>query len=423
MRAYATLTLLVSLTQSSYAQDWISVHNSAIDAVNRSDFSNAVPILEKCLELAATVRRRAITENDLGVALHQSGQDQAAEGHLQKSLDIWKTLPDEPMRYAQTTGALATVKRLLGSYGDAERLLRAALAREGLNQDSRSYLLELLGDLLREEGQYTEARNLLKESVDLSFSVSSSVSSDSSWKQQLNSLIAKAELDRDTHNWADSQDEWNRASDLAHRNGYAGAEAACARGLGQTWLDQHNLARAEPLLKSALAAFESQGRRDDAQVSTTLMSLGQLYLAEQKPALAEDFLNRALRHDEKLLGAGHPQLALVLEALAESFAIRNQAELARVYMDRAQRIIAARFGDDSSVTAGVWATWGSLEKRMNHPDMAVQQFRRALDSLKSPNADVSPLRTQIVIQYADVLKATHHKREAAELLASVKSFR
>jgi tetratricopeptide (TPR) repeat protein len=414
MRTLVTLTLFVSLTHSASAQDWVSVHNSGIDAVGRHDFQTAIALFRKSETLTKTERQKAVTANDIGVVLHQAGRDADARGYLEASLALWKTIPGENRRFAQTAGALSTVNRLLGDYAGAESLLRDALTLPGLDSDANCYILEELGDILREQGRFTEARGLLRQSLELAGPY---------WKQQLNTLIGLAELDRDTRNWAASVDEWNQAAELARKNHYPGAEAACARGLGQTWLDQRNLARAEPLLKTSLAMFESPALRDESQIASTLMSLGELYLAQDKPSVAEEFLERALKGDEKTLGPEHPQVALVLEALAETFAVRNQPEVARDYMNQAERIIARRFGEGSTMTAGVLAVWGSLEQRMNHPELAAVRYRKALDTLKSADPDMDPLREHIARQFADVLKATHHKREAAEVLASIKSFR
>jgi tetratricopeptide (TPR) repeat protein len=306
------------------------------------------------------------------------------------------------------------VERDLGGYTDAENLLRDTLSRPGIKDDLLSFLLSTLGDILREQARFAEARVLLKRAADMK---------GSSWRQRVNTEIYLAELDSDTGNWEASEKEWTDAAALAGPHNYPGAEAVCIRGLGQTWLAQRNLSRAEPLLRAALARFDSEPGRDEVQVANTLTSLGELYLAEGKTGMAEEALGRALEDDERAFGPTHPQVALVLQSLAESFALRNQAELARSYIDRAEKIMVARFGEQSAMTASVFANWGCIERRLNRPDLAAVRFRKALDLLGSSHTEPDSLRDGVVAQYAEVLKAMHHRREAAQLLAEEKALR
>src|SRR6202030_1415007 len=100
------------------------------------------------------------------------------------------------------------------------------------------------------------------------------------------------------------------AANIARDHDDAGLEAVASRGLAETWLEQGNTSRAEPLLRRVLAVFENDPLSGN-QIAATLRSLGQLYLGENKPALAEDALTRALAREEALLGHEHPQVAIV----------------------------------------------------------------------------------------------------------------
>ncbi len=414
MRIIAALVMLVSSIVSCHAEDWVTVHNSGLKAIDKRDFETALTLFQKSVALATTTTERAVSANDLGVVFHQLCRDPEAHVWLSRALESWKSLPVKDPRYGETAGALAMVDRMLGSYKEAEDLLKEAIATPALSGDSRSSLLSEEGDLLREEGRFSEAHTLIEQAKN---------TPGASAKQMVYSEIALAELDRDTQNWDASVDEWDKATALAHQDGYSGAEAVCQRGLGQTWMDRGNYARAEPLLRAALALFESDTVRDDAQIATTQASIGELYLAEDKTGLAEEALRHALAGDERSLGPSHPQIAIVLEALAQTVALRNQGELARDYMQRAQKIMVGRFGEHSPVAAGVLANWGELEQRLKNPDGAAAQYKKALDNLRDSGPDLDQLRAQIIRQYAGVLKATHHKREAEALLAETKTFR
>jgi hypothetical protein len=418
MRTLAALTLVVSLGTSlstvCRAEDWAAAHRKGVEAVKEGDFENAGEFLRKSCELAQTWKQIALSNNDLGVALHQTRHEEEARTALQKALHAWEGVPDSRDQYAQTAGALATVDRELGEYSDAVALLKNTLNAGETAGDSRSYLLSQLGDILREQGDFVNGRALLKDALAVP---------GVSWRQRLDTELALAELDRDTQNWSASLEEWNAAAESARQRDYAAGEGAAARGLGRTWLDQGNVARAEPLLKQALAIFENGPGRDEAQTAATLGSLGDLYLIEGKAGLAEEAYDRALQGEERDLGPTHPQVALVLEALAGALAIRNEAELARDAMDRAEKIFASRFGERSKMLAGIYANRGGIEERLHNPDRAAQWYRKALDAMGADWADLAPLRAKVLTQYAAVLKGMHRKREAAALLAEAKAFR
>jgi tetratricopeptide (TPR) repeat protein len=413
MRTLAALTLFVSSVAACYAEDWTSVHRSGREAVQKHDYETACVLFQRSVPLAANDTQKALSSNDAGVVLHQMGRDSEAKGWLEQALAEWKKASIMDDRYAQTAAALAGVYRLEGNYSDSEALLRQTSALKDVNADLRGYVLTQWGDILREQGRFSEARPPLQRAASLS-GVSGS--------QVVNTAIAMAELDRDAQNFDASVDEWNRALSLASDRHVENMQPVIVRGLGQTWLDRGNLERGEPLLRKALALFEAEPQRDEGQIATTLASLGELYLAEDKLALAEDALDRALAGDERTLGPAHPQVAVVLETLADTVAMRSQTDLARNYMERAEKIMLARFGEHSAATAVVYANWGALEERMKNPTGAADRFRKALDTLPVGSPDVNPMRTRIVEMYAGVLKSTHHKREAAELLASTKCF-
>jgi tetratricopeptide (TPR) repeat protein len=377
--------------------------------------------LTRCGELAQTPVEIGVAANDRGLALLQTGQLKEARQSLLKALDIWKTTQDTDGRFAQTSVILAEVDRDLGDYAPAEQQLRDALAKipaseplKGANLEAKALALDDLGDLLREEGRAAEARLLLAEVGRLN---------GVSWRRVAEADVALAELDGDAHKWDESTAEWNEVIDLAHTHSDSGLEAVANRGIGQAWLDRGDPARAAPLLRSALATFESNPSANAGQFAPTLTCLAQLYMGENKLALAEDALTKALNEDERMLGNTNPQVAVVLEMLGDTLSRRNQMELARQHLDRAAHIIAGTFGEQSTLTGAAFASWGVIEERANYPARAAELFQKALGLIR-PGADTTSntLRLTVLRHYAEVLKATHHKQEANAVLAQVKGF-
>ena len=145
MRTLAALTLVVSsgmsLSTICRAEDWAAVRKQGIEAVTRRDFGAAEALFRKSCALAQTQKQIALSNNDLGVVLHQTRRESDSRAALRRALDAWETVPDSPDLYAQSAGALAVVDRELGEYAEATALLRDTLNSRDTAGDSRSYLL------------------------------------------------------------------------------------------------------------------------------------------------------------------------------------------------------------------------------------------------------------------------------------------
>jgi len=399
----------------------MDLHDKATAAAERQDMQTAIRLLKICRDTAQTTVEKGVSANDLGLTLYRTGHVKEAMPLLQEALDIWKSIPGAFGRLARTSVSIAEADRDIGNYASAEKLVRAALANvpEGRKlsaseTDAKAFALDELGDLLREQGRNIESRNLLLQAAR---------TPGVSWHRVADSIVGLAELDRDTHNWEESLAEWNNVAELGRDHGDEDLRAVAARGLGATWLDRGNVARAEPLLRNALAAFESDPVVIQRQVASTLTFMGQLYLGEDKLALAEDVLTRALKVDERTFGESHPQLSVVLQMLGDTLARRNDMELARSHLARAVQILSATFGEQSTMAGASLAGWGIIEQRSHNPERAVELFEQSLAAFRaSKSSEVGNLKAYVLLRYADALKATHRKQEAKAVLAEAKNF-
>jgi tetratricopeptide (TPR) repeat protein len=95
--------------------------------------------------------------------------------------------------------------------------------------------------------------------------------------------------------------------------------AAAAHGLASL----SDPARAEPLLRRALAIREKVLGPEHPDVAQDLAALGLLLWSEKKDPKAEEMLQRALKDREKALGPDHP---LVVEVLLYQAALLRQTE-------------------------------------------------------------------------------------------------
>jgi tetratricopeptide (TPR) repeat protein len=274
--------------------------------------------------------------------------------------------------------------------------------------------LDELGDLLREQGQLAESRTLLMQAAQMP---------GVSWHRVADSTVGLAELNRDAHNWEESLAEWNNVAGMGRDHGDEDLRAVATRGLGATWLDRGDAARAEPLLRNALAAFEANPVANERQVASTLTSMGQLYIGEDKLTLAEDALNKALKVDEHSFGESHPQLAIIHQMLGDALARRSDMEMAREHLSRAVQILSGTFGEQSAMVGVSLAGWAIIEQRSHNPQRAVELFEKSFAAFRASNSqELASLKAYVLQRYADALKATHHKQEAKAVLAEAKSF-
>ncbi|MDE3195389.1 MAG: tetratricopeptide repeat protein [Acidobacteriota bacterium] len=392
----------------------------AADAAGRGDYRAAVALLTECRALARTPYEMGVMSAELGTALFRANQLNEARKWLEQALDVWVSKHEGFARYAQTSIMLAEVYRCLGQYEKAEQILRQVLSRApsaatAVPADNEAHALALadLADMMREVGRSAQSRSLLNAANGLP---------GVSWRRQLDATLGLAELDRDTRNWEESIAEWNRVAAMSQEHNEPVLEAIAHRGLGETWLDRGNAARAEPLLRNALRSFEKDETANGRQIAFTLTALGQLYAGQDKLSLAEEALSKALAIDEKELGESHPQVAAILEVRGDTRSRMNQTELARHDLDRAIRILSNTFGDQSATCAAALATLGVIEQRARNFARAAQIYEQSLAAFVRTGPEVAGFRLAVMRRYAEVLKAAHRKREAGAVMAQIKSF-
>jgi tetratricopeptide (TPR) repeat protein len=282
--------------------------------------------------------------------------------------------------------------------------------------DIRAGVMLNLADLLREEARDNEAGSLLDEARHLT---------GLSGKVEDTILIETAELTRDTRRWSESIELWSKVAEVAERERSISLEAIAAGGLGETWYDAGNPARAEPLLRRSLQLLRDDPGRSPGQLSVALALIARLYVDEGKLALAAEAVDEAISKDETSLGPDHPQVAILLELRAGILSRRGDGASAREDLERARIVMSSHFGAESPATAGVLAALGDVEERANRPAAAVFEYGRAMDLLRSSGQDPATFGAGLLTRYAAALKATHHNDEARAILkvAGAQGFR
>jgi hypothetical protein len=128
--------------------------------------------------------------------------------------------------------------------------------------------------------------------------------------------------------------------------------------------------------------------------------------------------------EEHVMGDGSPQVAVILGHLGDTLARRSQMDLARNDLDRATKIMRTAFGEQSVVAAAALAHWAIVEQQTSNWAAAASLFEKALAALNNArSAEVARLKVTVLERYAATLKSLNRKREAGQVLSTLKNLR
>src|SRR5262249_33351161 len=142
----------------------------------------------------------------------------------------------------------------------------------------------------------------------------------------------------------DSAAHWNEALEIARANQGDRAtvyEAICWRGLGETWMDRHDTARALPVLRRSVYLLESvePAEKEVFQLAGSRRALAQALLLDGKPIESEALAKTAIAAMEMASLSGHPQAAALFDVMAQAEAAQGRLEPALEALERAQEIL------------------------------------------------------------------------------------
>jgi tetratricopeptide (TPR) repeat protein len=384
---------------------WSSVHNAGLAANVANRHEEALTLFRQSLDLAHNPVESAVSSEEIGIELHNLGRAVEAKESLERAATVLRTLPDGAAQMSKVDAVLADIARNSGAYPEAERLFRAALT-ECPGADAGCVSIQnALADLLREQGRTGEAAQLFSLIL---------ANPKLTYHQRIDALLGLADIDRTIGAWQASVGEWNQVIETAQRANDMFYQAVALRGLGATWLDAGVPARAEPLLRRSLSLMQSDPSAAPEQIAVVLKSLSDLYSSENKLAMAEENLSKAIAMARRTLGEDHPQVAEMGENLAWIFADRGEIAAARELSAHSLDVMSKTFGAESLPVAGALATRAYIEVRAKDLNAAAENYRRALQIVRS-HPDNQRIELTLIQRYRDVLKALHRNQEIAAL--------
>ena len=394
-------------------QNWTALHEAGFAAYQAKKFDEAITSFEAALPLASDPRQRAATLNDLGNCLRSAGKQTEGAEMLKLAVAAWRQADVRSRYTAQTSMSLANALRTLNRYAEAEQTLRTALRDRPREDASQAALLNSLGDLLREEVRLVEARDLFNAALKLSTGV---VAND------IDAWIGIADIERSGSDWRDAIEHWQRAITLSQQAGERATEAIALRGLGKTYSDMGDLARAEPLLKRALLMF-SEIPELRSQSAATLSYLGSVYRDEKKYGMAEEAFTRALDLEGGFEQATGPQAGAVLELLAGVCALEKRFDDGSRYAAAALKIMQTTFPLDSPPIAGAFGAVAYVELRAGELEAADRDYSEALRIMRLNAIERSTIGTDFLTEKAQIMKRLHRSQDAKSLETQIKAFR
>ena len=234
--------------------------------------------------------------------------------------------------------------RSLGSFAEAESLIRRALAIEersvGLSHPNVATCLNNLAALLSDTGRLEEARTLYCRA--LAIDEQSFGQRDPRVATCLNNLAQSLKA---TNRLEEAEALYRRALAIDEQSlGTNHSRAAIhLNNLAQLLQRTDRLDEAEQLYRRAVAIDEKVLGSTHPRVAIHLNNLAQLLQMTNRPGEAESLYRRALAIDEESLGPSHPRVATHLNNLAFLVKIRDPQE-AEILYRRALAIDAQSFG-------------------------------------------------------------------------------
>jgi tetratricopeptide (TPR) repeat protein len=231
--------------------EWLRSHERALAAAIRSGDRHA----------------EAMTRGNLGVALHESGDDDSAMGHYRTAWRLFREVGDQ-YGVASTMAHQAAVLRRRGDFTGSIRLNRRALAFYRKTGSARHIAITLRGIGLAELelGRLDDAERHLEESLDLCVALN----------LQMDTARASNTLGR-LHSMAGRHDAavgfFRRAIAADQASGGRYESALALRGLGAVAAATGDLERAADHLRDALQVLESLGSPKAPEVRDELLAL------------------------------------------------------------------------------------------------------------------------------------------------------
>ena len=349
----------------------IRLHDQALDALECGDPQGAAAAALEALELFE--RESGLEHPDVANVLnclariHEcAGEFAAAEACSRRAVGIMRHVrelgssEDIERLYIQSLGGLGNVLRTLGSYAEAEQVLREAIAcaENALGGDDEDLVVALnhLAVLFKYTGKFGEAAALYERALQITERLPGH---DFLLATLLHNVGGLAHA---RGSYANGEPAARRSVECRERalGPDHPAVAADLAALAALIDGQERHTEAGEMYERALAIFERVYGPDHYEMAVTLNNLAGVRLAEGNVGEAEAIYRRSLAIKERLFGPDHPDVAMTLNNLALLLSTAGRCDEAALLYERALDTFSSRLDADHPKIAAVVENYSSL---------------------------------------------------------------
>ena len=414
----------VGATLDEYAQSWASQHQTACEATQLGEQSQAMLDLRmRCLErrlgeLDALVDVLAqadakVVGSAAEAATHLPRLEQCAD---LEALAAEVKPPADPRVAAAVESVRSTLaqSRALeggGKYQDALDVTESALASaEPLDYPPlAAEILLRKGELEIALDRHKDAHQTLSEAYWAAMGAEHDRAAANAASMAVRALGRLGRYDEGL-NWV------RHAQAVITRIRHAEAEEArLLESWGELLDEQNEYEEAREHLERAISIQTELRGPNHPVVASTLHQLGKVVFHQGDYTNARDYFERALTIQEKALGPNHPALGRILPALGSALKNEGQYGEARRVFERSLAIQEAAFGPEYSGLARDLNNLGNLFRRLGELDKAKTMHERALHIREKAYDGKHPLVARSISNLALVYEATRELSTAREL--------
>jgi tetratricopeptide (TPR) repeat protein len=199
--------------------------------------------------------------------------------------------------------------------------------------------------------------------------------------------------------------------------------ASSLNNLGRCLMEQGLSEKAEPVFKRALAIREQKTGPDSVEVAEIFNSLGTVYELRKKPADAEQSFQKALTIRQRKLGPEHIEVAITLNDLGGLYLSQGKLDQAETPLKNALAIRYKKMGKDSPDVAAVNVNLASLYVKQGKLPEAEKLYLVALAiDRKALNPD-NPYLATILDGLVEVYKSSHKDKDAETFANTAQAIR
>ena len=425
------VVLFVSLGRAR-AESWEVSYRSGLSALDLGRFDQARQLLEVALT-TSNLDARDVRCSEIGTALASTyqalGEPIQAEFQFRAAQSIVESRPDvQPTLRVTILSEIGLFLLDQRRADEARRLLEQALqvSHEALGDQNLTTAMASahLARYYKDEGRLEVAERLLSQAVEVYKNVRPSRSTD--W------LMAEADLGvlyTLQGRYSVAEPILQHAYQIAHEFGethYLFAQSL--NNLAYLYRLRGNTARSVPLLKKALAIYETSLGPENIGVADVIFNMSNDAIADKKCSVAEGQIKRALKIFSKAHGPDRLMVALGESRLAEVYLRQKRYAEAEPLLKHALSIREVTSLEGHRVAAYCLYLLADLAKDRRQYAEAERNYQRAI-SMHEKTDPVSPSLAVALQHYAELLKINRGVESKAlamrakELQMALKSFR